>query len=296
MGVAVGDKVLLPECLLHSISLGILPLMFESSDNTERWFSRYGGQKITLGGDEYHLFREDDILVSTISGAHSSCVCVWVCATLLVADLTCAHMCSHFSRCLYPCLNRFLAIFLFILLSLLALLCVCEGRADAITDECATRRISAAVPVIPKEEKQDFLSIGYALALQAPQPAHVPLSSCLCLRLCVSLESCRGFLFLLFRFHFLRDGLPHLLLDAGRCVSDREEHACARAEGEKERGRDRPGRCASLREGSRLAAVHRSQGKAAAPLPSWRRQVLASRRPSRHHRDRQAGRQQPSAS
>ena len=85
MGVAVGDKVLLPECLLHSISLGILPLMFESSDNTERWFSRYGGQKITLGGDEYHLFREDDILVSTISGAHSSCVCGCVCAMLLVA-------------------------------------------------------------------------------------------------------------------------------------------------------------------------------------------------------------------
>ena len=40
MAVAVGDKVLLPE---------------------------YGGQAITLDGDDYHLFREDDILVSAIS-------------------------------------------------------------------------------------------------------------------------------------------------------------------------------------------------------------------------------------
>jgi|EP01043_Picozoa_sp_COSAG02_P032948 chaperonin GroES len=40
MGVAVGDKVLLPE---------------------------YGGQAITLDGDDFHLFREDDILVSAIS-------------------------------------------------------------------------------------------------------------------------------------------------------------------------------------------------------------------------------------
>ena len=43
MGVAVGDKVLLPE---------------------------YGGQAITLDGDDYHLFREDDILVSAISCRH----------------------------------------------------------------------------------------------------------------------------------------------------------------------------------------------------------------------------------
>ena len=40
MAVSVGDKVLLPE---------------------------YGGQAITLDGDEFHLFREDDILVSTLS-------------------------------------------------------------------------------------------------------------------------------------------------------------------------------------------------------------------------------------
>lgn len=38
MGVSVGDKVLLPE---------------------------YGGQAIKLDGEELHLFREDDILVST---------------------------------------------------------------------------------------------------------------------------------------------------------------------------------------------------------------------------------------